>query len=72
MLKKERNMTFSQFLKQSFEEDSKIGDLARDFIASKCKATSYEGVKRSLDKHNACCEAYNALELAYELYKKRI
>lgn len=65
-------MKFSQFLKGFLEENSPIGDLARDFVLSKCKATTYEGIKKSLLKNNACSGAFDALERAYELFKEKI
>lgn len=63
-------MKFSQFLKGFLEENSPIGDLARDFVFTKSKATTYNGIKKQLEKYNACNGAFEALEKAYELFKK--
>lgn len=65
-------MKFSVFLKSFEKDNSPVGDLARDFMASKSKATTYNGVKNALDRNCACCGAYEALERAYELYKKQL
>lgn len=63
-------MKFSQFLKSFLEENSPIGDLARDLVLTKSKATTYHGIKNTLLKHNACDGAFDALERAYDLFKK--
>lgn len=56
--------------KSFLEENSPIGDLARDFVLSKSKATTYHGIKNTLFKYNACDGAFEALERAYDLFKK--
>lgn len=64
-------MTFVKFLKQFKNENSKIGDLARDIIDFKRRCTSYSGVKKDLENNNACDGAFIALEEAYRLYREK-
>lgn len=53
---------FSDYLKSFKYENSPTGDLARDFITSKSKATTYEGVLRHLNKNDADCIAIKLLK----------
>ena len=61
-------MYFSDYLKQFANENSMKGDLARDFIESKSKAKTYNGVLKNMQKNSACDVAINALNEIYASY----
>lgn len=60
-------LNFSDYLKSFKHENSPAGDLARDFIASKSKATTYEGVLSHLNKNDA---DYIAIKLLKNLKRR--
>ena len=64
-------MKFSDFLKTFKKEDTPIGDLARDFIDSKSRATTYKGVVKSMEKYCPCKDAWDTLESVYSKYLKQ-
>ena len=64
-------MLFSEYLKSFAKEESPIGDLARDFINSKSRATTYIGILKNLKKNNACLAAYDSLECVHAYYVKQ-
>lgn len=61
-------MKFSEYLKSFVNENTPYGDLARDFIASKSKATTYKGIKKSIDRYSPCDAALSALESIYKSF----
>ena len=63
-------MHFSDYLKQFLNENSPKGDLARDFIESKSKAKTYNGILRNMEKNDACDAAINALNEIYMKYRQ--
>ncbi len=71
-MKGKKFMTFSEYLKSLKEENTPEGDLARDFIKSKCKAKTYLGVFNHLLKNNAEDAAFEALEKVKRRYEKEM
>ncbi len=64
-------MNFKQFLFTLKDESSPAGDIARDFIASKSKAQTCKGVKKSIEKHITLSgNVLEAFENAVERYKE--
>lgn len=64
-------MQFSDYLKTFQNEDTPIGDLARDFIKSKSRAKTYQGVYKHLEKNNADFIVFSILEEVKNKYDKR-
>ena len=63
-------MNFSNYLKSFADDQTPFGDLARDFIDSKSKATTYRGVVQSMKKYHPCETAWMTLETLYNKYLK--
>lgn len=61
-------MKFSEYIKIFINENTPEGDFARDFIASKSRATTYDGIAKSVKKHHPCDNALCALESLYSKY----
>lgn len=61
-------MEFSSYLKSFADADTALGDLARDFISSKSKATTYKGIVKSMEKYHPCDNAWRILEDLYSKY----
>ena len=61
-------MKFSEYLKSFSHDNTALGDLARDFITSKSKATTYRGVVKSMKKHRPCDNAWEILEKSHKNY----
>jgi hypothetical protein len=59
-------MSFGLWLKEQTERNDPVGDLARDFKASGCRATTRAGVSRELKRGNASDWAWDAFEKATE------
>lgn len=59
------------YLISHYKKETPIGDLARDVITdfgAECKNLTFSKIKKSLDEHNACRGAYEALNKAKEDY----
>ncbi len=65
-------MNFSEYLKSFAEQNTPIGDLARDFISSKSRATTYIGIVKSMKKYQPCDEAWEMLDKIHNEYLNRI
>ena len=68
-------MQFSDYLKMFQNEDTPIGDLARDFIKSRSRAKTYQGVYNHLEKNHADYNVIKILEtlkMEYENNYKEI
>ena len=63
-------MNFAEYLKSFSEDNTPVGDLARDFIASKNKAKTYTGIVKNLNKYNACDLAREILHEVNKSYLK--
>ena len=63
-------MYFSDYLIQFVNENSPKGDLARDFVKSKSKAKTYNGILKNMVKNDACDAAINILNEIYMEYRK--
>lgn len=61
-------MTFSTYLKSFADDDTIIGDVARDFIVSKSKARTFKGIIKHMENYRPCgnaIEAVNELNCQY-------
>ena len=64
---------FSDYLKKHKDLSSPEGDLARDFIKSKSKATTYKGILKHLENNNAdflAFEVLNSIKMKYDKQEK--
>jgi hypothetical protein len=57
---------FGTWLRRQVHRDDPVGDLARDFKQSRCRAYTEAGVRKSLNVHDACQGAWDALDRAVE------
>jgi len=57
--------TFGAWLKAQVNRNDPVGDLARDFVQSPGSgASSVNGIRRDLERHNAIPAAHDALDEA--------
>jgi len=65
--------SFVRFVLNFKNDDSPIGDVARDMKADKSlkRTICYKSVVKHLDEHGASERVYQILEDAYKLYKCR-
>lgn len=61
-------MTFEAWLKKQKHREDAIGDLANDFIGTRCRT-----IKQSFDKYDPCYDAikaYNRVKWEYDKFLK--
>ena len=63
-------MNFSDYLKSFAGLNTPEGDFERDYIQSKSKATTFQGIKRSIEKYSPCIQAQEILDKLYRKYKE--
>jgi len=70
---KVKKMNFITWLKKFKNEETPIGDLARDTIYdikhNKVKLTSYKSIYDRMEQMDGSCRAFNSLDDAYDLFK---
>lgn len=67
-------MTFYEFLKSVKDEDTPVGDLARDALGDNTfpkTADRKNTIRNYLDRWHACAGAYDALDSAWRRYRRR-
>jgi hypothetical protein len=67
-----RELKFGRWLRAQRDRVLPVGDLARDFVASRCRARTAVGVRQSLDQYDACDGVYRALGRATQEYTTSI
>jgi uncharacterized protein YozE (UPF0346 family) len=71
---KHMTKSFTTWLRTKKEEDTRIGDLARDVVQDPSwpsRATTKATFKRHLEEKDACIGAFGALDEAWNCYKSR-
>ena len=64
-------MNLADFIKSFRNEDSPFGDFAKDFVTSKIKAITYNGIKKKLIQYGICELALDVFEEIVLLYNSK-